>query len=528
MTGHLEVERKLDVDGAFAVPDLTGVDGVAAADPPVEHSLEAVYHDTADLRLARARVTLRRRTGGADAGWHLKLPAAAGARQEVHEPLGRSGKTPPKALRDLVLGITRGATTAPVTTLRTRRVATVLRDADGRALAELADDTVSATVPAAGPNLPAEQRTWRELEVELVDGDGELLDRLVDRVVAAGARVSPSASKLARALGTRLNGTPPGRAEAGAEPEPTKGKKATKKGKKRQAVPSGADVVLAAVRGQVDALRDADLMIRTGQPDAVHKFRVACRRLRSIFAAFRPVLERTATDPLRAELRWLGEQLSDARDGEVALAHLSELVAAQPPELLPGPVAARVQQSRLKEELRGEEEARRTVGDARYLRLVDALHALLADPPLAAEAGEPADRVLRKAVRRSGRRLLQRIDDARQAGAEHPHALHDARKAAKRVRYTAEVAADTLGSPAEDLVAAMEHVQDVLGDVQDTEVTRAWCARMGREAMAAGENPFAFGRLHALEEARADSASGAFWALEPTVHPMLEAVRKKR
>src|SRR5215218_9063233 len=139
MTGrHLEVERKLDVDGAFVLPDLTGVEGVAAVDPPVEQSLEAVYHDTDDLRLARARVTLRRRTGGSDAGWHLKLPAAAGARQEVHEPLGRAVKNPPRALRDLVLGITRGAPTGPVTTLRTTRVATVLRDADGRALAEIA------------------------------------------------------------------------------------------------------------------------------------------------------------------------------------------------------------------------------------------------------------------------------------------------------------------------------------------------------------------------------------------------------
>src|SRR5690349_9165084 len=145
--GHLEVERKFDVDDGFALPDLSGVDGVAAADPPVEHALEAVYHDTADLRLARARVTLRRRTGGTDAGWHLKLPAAAGARQEVREPLGRAVKTPPKALRDLLLGITRGAPTAPVTTLRTRRLATVLRDADGRALAEIADDSVQATLP---------------------------------------------------------------------------------------------------------------------------------------------------------------------------------------------------------------------------------------------------------------------------------------------------------------------------------------------------------------------------------------------
>jgi CHAD domain-containing protein len=525
--GHLEVERKFDVDDGFALPDLTGVDGVAAVDPAVEHSLEAVYHDTADLRLARARVTLRRRTGGDDAGWHLKLPAAAGARQEVHEPLGRAVKAPPKALRDLVLGITRGAATTPVSTLRTRRLATVLRDADGRALAELADDTVRATVPAPEAGAPAEERSWRELEVELVGGDAELLDRLVERVLAAGARVSPSGSKLARALGDRVDGAAPA---GGKQKQQKSAKRKTKKKKGRtQRPPTGADVVLGSVREQVDALRDADLMIRTGQPDAVHKFRVACRRLRSILATFRPVLDRAATDPLRAELRELGEQLSDARDGEVALTHLSGLVAAQPPELIPGPVAARVQQSRLQEELRGAEQARRTVGDARYLRLVDALHALLADPPLAARAGEPADRVLADAVRRAGRRLRHRIDDARQAAADQEApALHEARKAAKRVRYTAEVAVGTLGRRADELVTCMERVQDVLGDAQDTEVTRAWCERLGREAMAAGENPFAFGRLHALEEARAAAARDTFWTLEPALHPVLEAVAKKR
>jgi CHAD domain-containing protein len=121
------------------------------------------------------------------------------------------------------------------------------------------------------------------------------------------------------------------------------------------------------------------------------------------------------------------------------------------------------------------------------------------------------------------------VDDARQAGAEdRMHALHESRKAAKRVRYTGEVAVDTLGSNASALVDCMERVQDVLGEVQDTEVTRGWCERMGREAMAAGENPFAFGRLHALEEARAEAAARAFWALEPTLHPMLEATTKKR
>ncbi|WP_324275185.1 CYTH domain-containing protein [Blastococcus brunescens] len=172
-SGHLEIETKYDVDEVFELPALTGLDGVAGVDPPVEHELEAVYHDTADLRLLRARVTLRRRTGGSDAGWHLKLPAGT-ARRELHAPLGRSVKNPPKVLGAPVVGLLRGAPTAPVATLRTRRVVTALRDAEGRLLAEVADDRVTATVPAAGPDRPDEAHTWREVEVELGDGTVEL------------------------------------------------------------------------------------------------------------------------------------------------------------------------------------------------------------------------------------------------------------------------------------------------------------------------------------------------------------------
>jgi hypothetical protein len=94
---HLEIEKKFDVEDTFALPGLTGVPGVAEVREPVEHHLEAAYYDTADLRLARARVTLRRRTGGTDAGWHVKLPAVAGARRELHSPVGRAARNPPKA-----------------------------------------------------------------------------------------------------------------------------------------------------------------------------------------------------------------------------------------------------------------------------------------------------------------------------------------------------------------------------------------------------------------------------------------------
>ena len=68
---HIEVERKFEAVEGFSLPDLTGVGEVAAVGDPEEQSLEATYYDTPDLRLLRSRVTLRRRTGGADAGWHV-------------------------------------------------------------------------------------------------------------------------------------------------------------------------------------------------------------------------------------------------------------------------------------------------------------------------------------------------------------------------------------------------------------------------------------------------------------------------
>ncbi|HET9656179.1 MAG TPA: CYTH domain-containing protein, partial [Kineosporiaceae bacterium] len=145
-----EIERKFDVGEGFALPSLDGLPGVAVVDGPQEHALDATYLDTADLRLLRSRTTLRRRTGGTDAGWHLKLPRSDGERDELHHPLGRSAGAVPKPLRAVVEVHLRGAALAPVVRLRTRRRVTRLLDADGTLLAEVADDAVTATLPAPG------------------------------------------------------------------------------------------------------------------------------------------------------------------------------------------------------------------------------------------------------------------------------------------------------------------------------------------------------------------------------------------
>ncbi|RBY92313.1 hypothetical protein DQ244_08540 [Blastococcus sp. TBT05-19] len=200
VTEQLEVERKFDVDPEFVVPDLSGLPAGARTSPPQTHDLVAVYLDTADLLLARSRITLRRRTGGPDEGWHLKLPAGA-ARRELHVPLDVGPEEPPGELLALVAELLGGATPAPVVELRTRRVVTALTDDAGRELAELADDTVRSTTLPVRPGEEPVERAWREVEVELVDGDEALLAAVGDRLVAAGARPSPRVSKLATALG---------------------------------------------------------------------------------------------------------------------------------------------------------------------------------------------------------------------------------------------------------------------------------------------------------------------------------------
>jgi inorganic triphosphatase YgiF len=205
-TEHLETELKFDVDPEFTVPDLSGVAGGVVMTGPEIRLLAAHYFDTSDLRLAGARITLRRRTGGPDAGWHLKLPLGGGTRREMQLPLddrdqpGREAEVPPQ-LRELVSTVVRDQPLRVVALLETRRTVRYLDGADGQTRAEVADDQVTGQVPGQ-PGAPAEPVTWREVEVELVSGDPAILAAARSRLLAAGARPSSSASKLGRLLGT--------------------------------------------------------------------------------------------------------------------------------------------------------------------------------------------------------------------------------------------------------------------------------------------------------------------------------------
>ena len=193
-----EIERKYAVGPEAALPDLGEVAGVGGV-RPVEHRLEAVYFDTEDLDLMQARVTLRRRTGGSDAGWHLKQPGASSqARAETQLPLGASADEVPTALVEEVAALAGVRPLVPVARVTTLRREHVLVDADGAELAQVCDDEVDAERLLA----PRRHRAWREWEVELAGAPAEFLDAVEAHLRAAGAAPSAAPSKLAQALGT--------------------------------------------------------------------------------------------------------------------------------------------------------------------------------------------------------------------------------------------------------------------------------------------------------------------------------------
>lgn len=472
-----EIERKYEATTDTRVPDLTRVRGVSRVVDTGTADLDAVYYDTPGLRLAAHSVTLRRRTGG-DAGWHLKLPVAPGVRDEVHAPL--DDHVPP-ALAALVRALTRGEDLVPAVRLRSSRDVRHLLDDGGGLLAELSTDTVHAE------RLTGDGGTarWTEIEVELADGgDPALLDAVDKRLRKTGVRPAAAPSKLARAL--EETGTPPPAARP-AEHDTAGGH------------------VLAYLREQADALLTHDIGLRRDHPDSVHRMRVATRRLRSAFRSHRKVLDREATDPVAAELKWLAAELGVDRDREVLDERLREALDAVPRTLRLGPVHARLDRWSAARRAGSRDRLLEILDGDRYLSLLDALDALLADPPLRPAAAKSPRKALAKAVAKDQARVAARIRHALalDPGHDRDTALHEARKAAKRARYAAELAVPALGGPARRLVKDMKALQKLLGDHQDSVVAREALREIAVQANGAGESSFTWGLLHAREEARA-------------------------
>jgi len=279
---------------------------------------------------------------------------------------------------------------------------------------------------------------------------------------------------------------------------------------------SAGDVVLAYLRAQAHALTSLEPAVRADEFDSVHQMRVATRRLRAALRSFRQVIPRADSDHLAAELRWLGQALGRARDDEVLAAYLRDGLRPVPPELLIGPVQARVQGHFAPRRAASRTALLEALDSPRYAALLAGLDRLAYEPPHGPQAAARARDVLPAAVRRAYRQAKRRMRHARQTppGAARDAALHQARKSARRARYAAEAAAPAAGRPARKFAGQMKRVQSVIGAHHDAVVARLQARELGIGAYQAGENALTYGLLYervAREAERLDAAAHQVW-----------------
>jgi CHAD domain-containing protein len=186
----------------------------------------------------------------------------------------------------------------------------------------------------------------------------------------------------------------------------------------------------------------------------------------------------------------------------------AEMIDELPAELVLGPVSATLEQTFARQQAEARERSLAALDSDRYLALHEAIDVLLAEPPLTGRAGRPAKRELPKNVRRAYRRTQRGMTAVEQQpdGEQRDLALHETRKAAKRLRYATEAAEPAVGKPAKRLRKQLKPVQKLLGDHQDTVVARPVLREFGAQAQLDGGNGFTFGLMHGTEAARAERA----------------------
>jgi CHAD domain-containing protein len=501
-----EVEHKFRVHGLYRVPDLTSAGLVSEVEDEGAVELETTYYDTSDLRLVREGMALRRRTGGPDEGWHLKLTvpeAAVEVRDELRLPLSAGDPhTPPPQLLELVCSAVRRSPVHPVATLRTTRHVRHLLDASGHAVAELVDDTVQV-IDGSGHA----SAQFRELELELADNaTPEFVEHVVKQLDESGAVTGEFVSKVVRALGRQASAPPevPEPEEVGPDD------------------PASA-AVQAFIAVHTRAFRAADLTFRRdpeGPFDAVHKMRVAARRLRSGLRVFRPLLDREWADELRDELKWAAKSLGELRELDVLIARLEERMAALPDSAVPEDPATKVL-GRIREQ-QAEARARVSVviSSDRFVDLHERLVGAAAKPPTTEAADSSAGEALPPLVRKAWKRLAKRAkavldDEAALPGGAPDEEWHQARIAAKRTRYAGEAVAPVLGADAKRFAAQMEKVTEILGEHQDAADAGAAIQAMAANADAAAS--FTLGALFAAERERVSATRREFATLWPKV-----------
>lgn len=496
-----EEERKFRVPSHFSLPNFSSLDPALRVDAQPELDLNAHYFDTDDLALIRWGITLRRREGGVDDGWHAKIPVPGSdgsVRDELR--LALSDRIPP-SLIDVLSPLLMQRELAERAVVRTHRAPFVLSDTsgsltDGEALVEIVDDLVRVSTPEG------REESFREIEVELISDSDRARDVAAvvhDALLAAGAQPS-SVSKAADALGPGVSAPP----DVPAFIVP--------------ADPIALDLLRASLSRHVRALLIADVGVRRNLPDAVHKMRVAARRIRSILGVHRTMVDAEVGAALRMELQWLASELGGVRDTEVQAERLLTLASEldEPDRTL---VTDYLTQWRDRRMQAGRSGAMAALRSDRHDYLIDDLVAFVHDIPATQEAFTSGSETAVADIRSTFAALTKRV---KKVDLDSPDdEWHKVRIAAKKARYAVESVVDALDKKHQKafvrLAEKLELTTELLGSMQDSHVARTTLRELAQSPNTSPEISFLLGALHEWEWGETLELRAQFHDLWPEV-----------
>lgn len=551
MSQHVEIETKFSVSESTPVPNLDAIDGFTYVERQEVHHLSATYFDTEDLRLTRSKITLRRRTGGNDAGWHIKLPGVLG-RKEIQAPLNDDQKnnpytdtdlTPPRELLGNVRALTQGRPLIPIAQVDNERHVSYLADDLANIVAEFCDDHVSTISFLPG----GFRKQWREWEFEIANdqlAEEEvlaLLESAHDVLTAGGAIASKSPSKLVSALDDSIDNAPPlPRVAQLPKGEPARG-------------------VLNALANNAAKIVHYDPLVRANKYDSVHQMRVATRELRSHMQTFEGILGGEQYLHIENELKTLATILGKARDAEVIEERLQQLLDSEFAEACDEQTKTELLNDIHAEYRRAHKRVVRALDDDRYTNLLQALEDLLSNPPLiqndelnsadntdSAKSESPtpvspidASQVLLNHLEKAFDHLIKLEKKARKQWndptvgiATREENFHKVRKAAKKLRYSAEAVGKATPHNTKKLYSTCRTLQSILGDYQDAITTRDKLHRRAINAHKQGKDTFLYGVLyqheHSLSRHYLNNYAEAFKSIKKAHAQLIKKASKKK
>lgn len=419
----IEDEIKFRIPPGFQIPPDMG-------EPIPTRVFTSTYFDSEHHRLGQLGLTLRKRVEQAHGVWQLKIPSGA-VRLELNIDSG--SRSIPWEFQDLLTAFFRKQEAIQLGKLRTKRKGVRIQKGN-QVIAEVVLDSVALIRDKKIVH------SFQELEVELQEGIAAQLKPIRKILLQAGAEEKPLQPKIFQALQL---------------PYPL-----ALELRDPSAPPT--EHIRARLHSQFLQMLQHDPGTRLGRDsEALHRMRVATRRMRAIIRAVRTFLAPEWTEHVRQELGWVGSLLGEVRDGDVLLEsfrhHFHDLSRQE----------QRSFQSILKkfEDQRSMARAKLLEGlrSDRYLTLLNHFEDSLTRLPF-----QPSPLTITELARKAFHNVQDFVNASNSFFPKTE--LHRTRILLKRARYALELAEPLLGKRAKRFLEQAKHTQDLLGYHQDAVV----------------------------------------------------------